>query len=109
MTSRLTAEEMEDVKALRDWVIVGEGDAALAVTGIDKLINAAEECERLRAEVERRIYFVFYDFGSCNYGDHQTGLEPFSTEEAARTRIAQLKKEQYDPTISLIRGEMLDD
>lgn len=28
-------------------------------------------------------YFVYYDYGSCNYGDHDSGLQEFDSLAAA--------------------------
>lgn len=33
-------------------------------------------------------YYVYYNYGSCNDGDHAVGLEPFETLEEAKFWIS---------------------
>lgn len=54
------------------------------------------------------MFYVHYESGSCNYGDHSTGLEPFATQEEADKFINELyAKHGDDVTVSMIKGEML--
>jgi hypothetical protein len=36
-------------------------------------------------------FFVYYDFGSCNNGDHCYGLKEFRTHREAAAGLAELK------------------
>lgn len=33
------------------------------------------------------LFYLWYEYGSCNYGDHETCLEDFDTLEAAQARF----------------------
>lgn len=38
------------------------------------------------------MFHVYYNFGSCNYGDHGCGLESFATLEEALARAGELAR-----------------
>jgi len=52
-----------------------------------------------------KLYFVYYNSGSCNMGDHQCDLEQFDTLAEAEQRIKELRKTGYDDDIRLVPGD----
>lgn len=53
-------------------------------------------------------WFVYYDKGRCNDGDHDNGLEGFDTRELALLRISELRSTNYsedNDVIGMIEGE----
>lgn len=53
-------------------------------------------------------YFLYFDTGSCNYGDHKTGLEQFDTLEQAQLREAEITQRDSDAYTQIIKGEMVN-
>jgi hypothetical protein len=51
-------------------------------------MNPKEELKRYYSN----RYYLYYDFGSCNDGDHCHGLEIFETVEAVEARATDLKE-----------------
>lgn len=57
-------------------------------------------------------FFVHYDYGSCNDGDHPHGLEEFGTEQEALAYIAHCKQSNcfaQDGYFVVIEGRRIDD
>lgn len=56
-------------------------------------------------------YFLNYDFGSCNDGDHYSGLEEFDTLEELHQWVKDHLNEGlmglYDPTPIIIYGRRI--
>lgn len=56
------------------------------------------------------MFYVYYNSGSCNFGDHDSGLEEFPSLEAALEFIEEKKKHwDIDGSWCIIRGEILED
>jgi hypothetical protein len=54
-------------------------------------------------------WFLYYNSGSCNYGDHYSGLETFDTLKDARERVAFLQKENFNNLFyTLIEGRVIE-
>lgn len=90
MSELLTAYELMSVQHLREWVRVGEGDDSSGVTGITKLITAAEENERLRAALE--FYADAENWTSkrvvCCEGDGLKITRPIALDDGEKARAA---------------------
>ncbi len=51
-------------------------------------------------------YWLYYNIGACNDGDHDYGLESFQTLVEVQDRIIELKKRDYmGGYYTIIRGE----
>jgi hypothetical protein len=57
-------------------------------------------------------FYVYWNAGSCNYGDHRCGLQDHETLEQAKAHVEKLKSEQYwdDKTddVTIIQGREVD-
>lgn len=55
-------------------------------------------------------FFVYWDKGSCNDGDHDTGLEEFDSAKAALERIKEIKSFNFafNGYVTLIEGDTVD-
>ncbi len=52
-------------------------------------------------------FFVYHDSGSCNQGDHSSGLEEFDTLEEAQRCFDGHKAYDSDSFVTLIEGNMV--
>lgn len=50
-------------------------------------------------------FFIFYDSGGCNWGDHSTGVELCDTLELAKAWIKWHKEHNYMGDYTVIKGE----
>lgn len=58
------------------------------------------------------MFFLVWDFGGCNGGDHCNGIEEFKTKEQAATKKKQLQERDpfsaEDGCFLLIEGLVID-
>ena len=52
-------------------------------------------------------FYLYYQFGACNEGDHSCGLECFDTVEEAMARLAEIREREYDAEIVVLEGRRL--
>lgn len=50
-------------------------------------------------------YFLFFDGGGCNDGDHDVVFEAYETEEAAKAAAREWIKRKYDSRWFIVKGE----
>lgn len=50
-------------------------------------------------------YWIIWDRGCCNEGDHASGVELCDTLESAAARAAMLLGWDHETSITIIRGE----
>lgn len=55
------------------------------------------------------MFFLVINCGSCNEGDHETGIEEFTTLQLAEQRIADLKKRNIYGNARIINGESVEE
>lgn len=54
-------------------------------------------------------FFVYWDKGCCNDGDHSTGLEEFDTAKEALEKIKEIKQYNFfNGYITMIEGETVE-
>lgn len=60
--------------------------------------------------MDEKLY-VFYDMGSCNFGDHECGLEPFNTDAEVQSFVDKLVARSVpdELTITVIKGRIVAD
>ena len=56
-------------------------------------------------------FWLYWNFGSCNYGDHSCGIERFDTEKQLDKKLEELRAvdggESGHPEYVLIKGDQL--
>ncbi len=54
-------------------------------------------------------YYLWYNYGGCNTGDHSTGVEEFSTLAAAHVRVEELKGLDCDVSYVIYLGNKVEE
>ncbi len=53
-------------------------------------------------------FFVYWNHGGCNYGDHEYGFEKFATLELARKKVAEVLAEDRQATVEIVHGHSVE-
>lgn len=59
-------------------------------------------------EAKASKFYVFWEMGSCMYGDHKTGQEACDTHAAAMEFVEWLRKEDKDVSVWIVDGKLVE-
>lgn len=52
-------------------------------------------------------FFVYYNWGGCNYGDHSSGMKPCTSAEEARVFAEECKAQDRDADVVIVQGRVV--
>lgn len=54
-------------------------------------------------------FYIWWDVGSCNDGDHDTGFTSFPTLVEVMNKAEELKVRYYDVSYTIVEGVLIED